>query len=987
MRRWIWRVLLTAAAVLALIGGALAADPPAATTATVNGLTLTLNGAEWTVTGYSNTPKAVVIPEQHDGKPVTAIGDGIFAGKDLTSVEIPATVKTVGDGAFASCASLSRVTFCNKPGAGPVTEIKDNAFVSCKGLTTLQLSDNIKSIGENAFAVCEKLSQVIILDGTESIATGAFAGCKNLLRVAVCGKDTKITIAKDAFPVGAKLKTIHCQGDLVVFEGDPDANPWKDDTIHKVVIIASNAASSCVANGSFTVTAACTSTASTTTCKFTEVKQELPKLEHNWLPKEETKDPADPKSCQSYEITKTFQCQNANCSSTKTERETVDATAEHGFEEKTETIKEATCTAAGTRVTYNVCKQCATKVPQKTETISIDPTAHDYEEKTITTEPTCGEPGHEKVVKVCKLCKDEEVLSATETEPATGNHNWEAAKYIVKPGDEATCTTEGTETLVKLCKDCSAEAPEDEYTDAEKEMDKTKTIDKLPHDWEGGKETITKPATCTDEGEKTIAARTCKVCQTAEAERTETIPVKDHDWIKSEDKITKPAACTEPGLKNTGVQKCKDCGYEEAGQTGVEIPALGHRWGNFTPKTGEGSRQEPTCGVAGWVLGRVECTREGCTAAAEDHKVEIEPTGLHEYGEWTITKEPATGVDGSRERVCAVCEYKDIQIIPAGSVPMDPSNPENPGDSEDPGGSNTPGTPTEPEKPATYRVDVVQASNGTTSVNRTTAQSGDRVAITVSPASGYELDMLRVISADGKVLNPTSLGSGQYRFTMPASNVEIRATFSQKSSSSWSGSNWASAPGEGTSTDPRRTTDVMPTQNPSQSVPKAGASEQRFRDIPTGHWAAGEIEWANQMGYMNGTAGRFNPDGNITHQQMWMVLARLTGSHPANMTEARRWAVEHSFADGSSPTGAVSRHQLVTALYRCAHLMGSTNRNTTSLAGYTDSSTVPAVARDAFSWAVANGIVSGTASSRLDPNGTLTRAQFAVILYRYSQRI
>ena len=247
--------------------------------------------------------------------------------------------------------------------------------------------------------------------------------------------------------------------------------------------------------------------------------------------------------------------------------------------------------------------------------------------------------------------------------------------------------------------------------------------------------------------------------------------------------------------------------------------------------------------------------------------------------------------------------------------------------------------------------------------------------------------MLRVISADGKVLNPDSLGSGQYRFTMPAANVEVRATFSRKSSSSWSGSNWASAPGEGASTDPRRTTDVMPTQNPSQSVPKAGASEQVFRDIPIGHWAAGEINWANQMGYMNGTAGRFNPDGNITHQQMWMVLARLTGSHPANMTEARRWAVEHSFADGSSPTAAVSRHQLVTALYRCAHLMGSTNRNSTSLAGYTDSSTVPAVARDAFSWAVANGIVSGTANSRLDPNGTLTRAQFAVILYRYSQRI
>ena len=82
----------------------------------------------------------------------------------------------------------------------------------------------------------------------------------------------------------------------------------------------------------------------------------------------------------------------------------------------------------------------------------------------------------------------------------------------------------------------------------------------------------------------------------------------------------------------------------------------------------------------------------------------------------------------------------------------------------------------------------------------------------------------------------------------------------------------------------------------------------------------------------------------------------------------------------------MKRHQLVTALYRCARLSNRLNQNTTSLAGYNDSRTVPAVARDAFSWALANGIVSGSADKNLMPNGNITRAQFAVILYRYSQR-
>ena len=227
------------------------------------------------------------------------------------------------------------------------------------------------------------------------------------------------------------------------------------------------------------------------------------------------------------------------------------------------------------------------------------------------------------------------------------------------------------------------------------------------------------------------------------------------------------------------------------------------------------------------------------------------------------------------------------------------------------------------------------------------------------------------------------MGGGQYRFTMPEANVEIRATFQRKNS----GPSWAAAPEDGSTGNPRRTKDVMPTQNPTLDAPQTDASQQLFRDVPMSHWAAGEINWANQMGYMNGTGGRFNPDGVISHQQMWIVLARLTGSNPANMAEARHWAVQGGFADGSAPTGAVKRHQLVTALYRCARLSGSLNQNTTSLAGYTDSRTVPAVARDAFSWALANGIVGGGADKTLNPNGTLTRAQFAVILYRYSQRI
>ena len=74
------------------------------------------------------------------------------------------------------------------------------------------------------------------------------------------------------------------------------------------------------------------------------------------------------------------------------------------------------------------------------------------------------------------------------------------------------------------------------------------------------------------------------------------------------------------------------------------------------------------------------------------------------------------------------------------------------------------------------------------------------------------------------------------------------------------------------------------------------------------------------------------------------------------------------------------------ALYRTARLSGSLNGNTASLAKYEDSRLVSASARNAMSWAVANGIISGNANACLNPNGTVTRDQFAVILFRFSQR-
>lgn len=687
---------------------------------------------------------------------------------------------------------------------------------------------------------------------------------------------------------------------------------------------------------------------------------------------------------------------------------------------KQEMIRTATCTEKGIKVTYSVCtvcgeeltcSNCAGLVKNITDAKDANTLntaieaytkhlkgSHDELKKvgneiyfpatfevlpelghtkpasvksTVKKAPTCTEDGVEEwPLYQCAVCK-EWVDGGTGVIPKLGGeHKWTETETKTEP----TCTGEGIS--VPKCSICGAldDDPTKEGKipalghEVDEKAETTKIIEGEDKTW---------PATCTKEGQTTLTGVCIRSDELHGTDPRENVTVikkikmLPHTPETPVEEI--PATCTTPGKKITHPTKCKVCGTVISGEEKEEIiDAKGHTWGEFDPDGGpEAMKPNETCESKD-VTGKVKCTVCG---VEEEHTLTIEGLGKHTWGEWKASE------DGKTEtRTCSVCKKTETRDVNAPEPPDDPDDPNEPDDPD------KPDKPTEPDTPKSYSITVVPGAGGAASASRSTAQSGDTVTLTISASSGYELDMIRAIRGGVSVVSLTDLGGGQYRFTMPADNVEIRVTFSKKNSSS--GTPWASAPGEGaSSTDPRRTTDVMPTQNPTQSVPRAGAYEQLFQDIPTNHWAAGEINWANQMGYMNGTAGRFNPDGNITHQQMWMVLARLTGNHPANMTEARRWAVEHSFADGSSPTGAVSRHQLVTALYRCAHLMGSANRNTTSLAGYPDSRTVPTVARDAFSWAVANGILGGTANGRLDPNGTLTRAQFAVILYRYSQRI
>ncbi len=93
-------------------------------------------------------------------------------GKKVSDVSIPNSVTTIGDCAFSSCLSLTKIIIPTS-----VTTIGESAFSDCTGLTDITMSSNVKIIGHYAFYGCNGLTSVTIPKSVTSIGYYAFDSC------------------------------------------------------------------------------------------------------------------------------------------------------------------------------------------------------------------------------------------------------------------------------------------------------------------------------------------------------------------------------------------------------------------------------------------------------------------------------------------------------------------------------------------------------------------------------------------------------------------------------------------------------------------------------------------------------------------------------------------------------------------------------------------------------------------------------------------
>lgn len=158
---------------------------------------------------YIGDQAEVKVPDEIDGKPVTVIGSGCFAGNQtVTRVEIPENVIWL-DG-FRCCSNLKNISLDNG-----VKVIADFAFEECESMESIDLPDSVVCIGNGfrecyTFQCCFQLKEVKLSKNLERLGPGVFNYCTSLEKIVV---PEKMEWIRDySFAGCTALKEVEIQG-------------------------------------------------------------------------------------------------------------------------------------------------------------------------------------------------------------------------------------------------------------------------------------------------------------------------------------------------------------------------------------------------------------------------------------------------------------------------------------------------------------------------------------------------------------------------------------------------------------------------------------------------------------------------------------------------------------------------------------------------------------------------------------------------------
>ena len=177
-----------------------------------------------------------------------------------------------------------------------------------------------------------------------------------------------------------------------------------------------------------------------------------------------------------------------------------------------------------------------------------------------------------------------------------------------------------------------------------------------------------------------------------------------------------------------------------------------------------------------------------------------------------------------------------------------------------------------------------------------------------------------------------------------------------------------------------------------------------FTDVEETDWYYDTVLEVYERGLMTGfTETTFAPKETMSRAMLVTALYRMAGSPETTYEEsfpdvpsdqyysvAVTWAanngIVNGYGDGTFRPGTnVTREQLATMLYNYASVLGLDTSDRADLTTYQDGTSVSGYAKEPMRWAVAKGILSGTAAGKLKAKNDATRAEVAKMLLRFYQ--
>ncbi len=189
-----------------------------------------------------------------------------------------------------------------------------------------------------------------------------------------------------------------------------------------------------------------------------------------------------------------------------------------------------------------------------------------------------------------------------------------------------------------------------------------------------------------------------------------------------------------------------------------------------------------------------------------------------------------------------------------------------------------------------------------------------------------------------------------------------------------------------------------------------------FTDVVAGSWYVDAVQYVYNTGLMSGFQEQFTPNANMSRAMVVTTLYRMEGSPAVSdysaylafkdvkegdwYADAVAWALNNDIATGDpinqkfNPNANVTREQLAAFLYRYTEFKGGSVTERGDFSDMKNADKVSSWALKEMQWAVGTELISGIVEVKgeqivardLAPQGNATRAQMATILQRYCEK-